>query len=135
MSKVPSWMFEGLWLHPWPVLTHAINQTPELCPANQWTVFYMIETSFMKELNISQSMSIYKHQNITSALVLTIVFGIHYNFFIALPIRLSIFRPNDYFVFYKAKFARRKIGRVSKVLRARALPIGIGRAISPGLSK
>ena len=29
---------------------------------------------------------IYEHQNITSALVFTIVFGIHYNFFIASPI-------------------------------------------------
>ena len=25
MSKVPPWMFEGLWLHLWTNLTHAIN--------------------------------------------------------------------------------------------------------------
>ena len=25
MLKVPSWMFEGLWLHLWPHLTYAIN--------------------------------------------------------------------------------------------------------------
>ena len=26
LSKVPSWVFEGLWLHLWPILTQAINQ-------------------------------------------------------------------------------------------------------------
>ena len=31
---------------------------------------------------------LYKHQNMTSAMVFTIVFGIHYNFFVALPIYL-----------------------------------------------
>ena len=49
-----------------------------------------------------------KHQNITRVLAFMIVFEIHYNFLIALPIRQSICRSNDFFPFYKAKFARPK---------------------------
>ena len=52
---------------------------------------------------------IWKHQNITSILVLMIVFGIHFSFFIVLQeIWLEICRSNEFFFFYKAKCARLK---------------------------
>ena len=63
-----------------------------------------------------------------------IVFEIHCNFFIVLPIRLKTCRSKEFFkIFYKANKRARKIGRVSEVLHAQARPIDIGRAICPGL--
>ena len=70
---------------------------------------------------------IYKYQNIKSALVFTIVFGIY--FFTAFPIRVLIFRSIDFFIFTKKTLRARRIGSVSKVLRTWAGPIGIGHAI------
>ena len=64
-----------------------------------------------------------------------IIFGIHSNTFIVLPIRSKIYRSNTFVLFYKAKCERPKVGHASEVLRAGAHPIGIGRAICPGLSK
>ena len=80
---------------------------------------------------------IYKHQNITSGLVFTIVFRIHYSFFIALPIRLYICRSNDFFLFslcYNGQcVCSRKIGCVSETLCAQACPISTRRVIYPDL--
>ena len=61
-----------------------------------------------------------------------IVFGIHCNFFIFLPIRLKTCRSNN-LLFLQGKMKKRKIGRVSEVLRAQARPIGMGWAICPSL--
>ena len=46
-------------------------------------------------------------------LVLTVVFRIHCNFFIILPIQLNIFGSNV-FPFYKVKFAQTKVWGVPK---------------------
>ena len=59
--------------------------------------------------------------------------GIHCNFFIVLPIRLKTCRFNDFLFFTMQNMHSRKIGRVSEILGTQARPIGIGRAISPGL--
>ena len=69
-----------------------------------------------------------KHKNITSTLVLTIVFGIHCNFFIVLSTWMEICRPMN-FSFLQGKMC----APTSEVLRARARPIGISRSIYPGL--
>ena len=65
--------------------------------------------------------------------MLMIVLEIDYNFFIVLLIRLKTCRSNDFFLLYKAKCARPKIGRLSEVLRTRERPTGIGRVIGSGL--
>ena len=39
----------------------------------------------------------------------------------------------DFFIFTRQYVGARKIRRISGVLRARALPTGIGRAVCPGL--
>ena len=70
-----------------------------------------------------------------------IVFGIHCNFFIVLPIRLETCRSNIFLFFTRllpfkqTKNIRstRLFGGVSEELRARAHPTGIGRTICPGL--
>ena len=62
-----------------------------------------------------------------------IVFGTDCNFFTVLPIQLKTCRFNVFFFFMFQNVRARKIGRVSEVLRVRASPIGIGRAICPGL--
>ena len=51
------------------------------------------------------------------------VFGIHYNFFIILPIQ--IYRSNDFFLSTRQNVRARKIGHFPQVLRAKARPIGI----------
>ena len=48
-----------------------------------------------------------------------IVFGIHRNIFIVLPIRLKTSRSNDFLFFSGQKVLARKIMRVSEVLRTR----------------
>ena len=62
-----------------------------------------------------------------------IVFRIHCNFFIVLPIRLKACRSNGFFFFKRQNVHARKIGRMSEALRAGVCLIGIGRAICPGL--
>ena len=47
-----------------------------------------------------------------------IVFGIHCNIFIVLPIRLKTCRSNAFFFFIRRNVRARKIGRVSEILRA-----------------
>ena len=69
------------------------------------------------------------YQNITSRLLFMIVFGIHCNFSIPLPVGLKA-RSIGFFVFYKAKCACPKN---RAFLRGFAHPIGIGRAICPEL--
>ena len=64
-----------------------------------------------------------------------IVFGIHCNFFIGLPIQLKTCRSSVFFFFARLNVRARKIGRVSEVFRTRACLIGIGHAICPGLSE
>ena len=92
MSEVPSWMFEGLWIHFWHGLTHAIN----CFPIHEWT------KQFWRH-------QICKHyQNITGRLVFMIMFGIHCNVFIVLPIRLKTCRTNGFLFFNKAKRAHPK---------------------------
>ena len=85
LSKVLSWVFERFWLHLWPVLMQAINCFP---------VHEKIKQFWHHQ--------IYKHQNITSMLVFTIVFEIHRAF--------SLFYLFDWkfadliiFLFYNAK--------------------------------
>ena len=60
-----------------------------------------------------------------------IVFGIDCNFFIVLSIRLKNCRSNVFFT--RQNVYAGQIARVSEVLRARARPMGIGRAICSGL--
>ena len=74
-----------------------------------------------------------KQQNITSTLMFTIVFSIHCNFLILLSIWLVICRSNKFFFFTRQSVRARKIGHASEVLLERVFPIGIGRAICPGL--
>ena len=61
-----------------------------------------------------------------------VVFEIHYNFLIVLPIPLKTYRSGIVLSFTKQKACARKIGRVSEVF---ASPISIGRAICPGLQQ
>ena len=60
-------------------------------------------------------LQIYKYQSITNALVFAIVFGIHYNFFIVLPIHL-LFISNDVFIFTRQILRAQKVGHISEVL-------------------
>ena len=46
-----------------------------------------------------------------------IVFGIHCNFFIVLPIKLKTCRSNGFLFFPKQYVCARKIGRISEVCR------------------
>ena len=64
-----------------------------------------------------------------------VVFGIHSNFLLVLPIRLKPCRSNGFLFFTRQNMRARKIGRVSEVLRARerSTVIGHGHAICPGL--
>ena len=64
-----------------------------------------------------------------------VVFGIHSNFLLVLPIRLKPCRSNGFLFFTRQNVRARKIGCVSEVLRARERSIGIGHghAICPGL--
>ena len=62
-----------------------------------------------------------------------IVFGIPCNFFIVLPIRLNSCRSNVFSFLASQNVRAQKIERISQVLFARVPPIGIGRAICPGL--
>ena len=62
-----------------------------------------------------------------------IVFGIHCNFVIVLSVWLEICRSNEFFFFTKQNMRAQKIEGPSEVLHSRARPIGIGRAICPGL--
>ena len=63
-----------------------------------------------------------------------IVFGIHCNFFIVLPIPLKTCKYNGFLFSKKQNVHAQKIGRVSEVLRAWARPIAIGHAIFSGLA-
>ena len=64
-----------------------------------------------------------------------VVFGIHSNFLLVLPIRLKPCRSNGALFFTRQNVRARKIGGVSEVLRARESSTGIGHghAICPGL--
>ena len=50
-----------------------------------------------------------------------IVFRVHCNFFIVLPIRLKACRSNGFFFFKRQNVHARKIGRMSEALRAGVL--------------
>ena len=58
----------------------------------------------LNQLNVSQSMSKYIcfdiNKNFTITLVFTVIFRIHYNFFIVLPIRLKV---STFFSFLQGK--------------------------------
>ena len=60
------------------------------------------------------------YQNVTGRLVFMIVFGIHCNFFILLPIWLKTYRSNVFLFFTRQNMRARKVGRVWEVLRVRA---------------
>ena len=60
-----------------------------------------------------------------------IVFGIHCNFFIVLPIRLKICRSNGFF--YKTECVHQKKWACLIGFVFRACPIGIWHAIGPGV--
>ena len=61
------------------------------------------------------------------------VFEIHCNLFIVSPIRLKTYR-SVFFFFTRENERARKIWRVAEDLHARVHPIGIARAICPGLN-
>ena len=61
-----------------------------------------------------------------------VVFEIHYNFLIVLPMPLKTCRSSIVLFFTKQKACARNIGGVSEVF---AGPISIGRAICPGLQQ
>ena len=63
-----------------------------------------------------------KHQYIASTLMLTIVFGIRFNFLIVLSIWVEICRSNEFCFFVKQNVHARKIGRALEVLRDRSAP-------------
>ena len=60
-----------------------------------------------------------------------IIFGIHCNFFIVLPIRLKICRSNGFF--YKTECVHQKTWTCLIGFVSRARPIGIWHAIGPGV--
>ena len=109
-----------------------------ICSVIQWTVFYMIETSAMKELNVSRNIDAIRYINNKMTPVRWVsqqyLEFTHspFNFFLTFSL-LYLFKCR--FVDLRQNWRTRKIGRVSEVLRAGACPIGIGRAICPGPDK
>ena len=67
----------------------------------------------------------------TSTLVFAMVFGIHYNFFIILPIQ--IYRSNDFFPFYKTKCTGTKNRARLSGFACQSAPDWHRGAICPGL--
>ena len=115
LLKVLSWVFERFWLHLWPVLMQAINHFP-----------------IHEKIKQFWHHRIYKHQNVTSTLVFTIVFEIHRTF--------SLFYLFDWkftdliiFFFVMQNVCAQKIAKVSEVLRTQAHLISIRCTICPAL--
>ena len=75
----------------------------------------------------------YQHQNITSVLVFTLVFGIHCNFSLFYQFDYKFVDLMVFFFFTRQNLHTQKIGHISEVLHAQACPIGIGCVICPGL--
>ena len=63
----------------------------------------------------------YEHQNVTSTLVFTIVFGTQYNFFIVLSISLENCRSSGFSFFTRQNVRARKTGRASEVLLCKSI--------------